>query len=78
MVHEGLVTGIYTSVQWESRCTSAILPSIGPVKQIYLAKIAIFTYPSVETCVWVLKRTVSSRRFFWVPTTYVLVEKKEK
>ena len=23
---------------------------------------------------WVLKRTVSSRRFFWVPTTYVLVQ----
>ena len=23
---------------------------------------------------WVLKRTVSLRRFFWVPTTYVLVE----
>ena len=27
---------------------------------------------------WVLKRTVSLRRFFWVPTTYVLVEKSEK
>ena len=26
---------------------------------------------------WVPKRTVSSRRFFWVPTAYVLVEKKE-
>ena len=26
---------------------------------------------------WVLKRTVSLRRFFWVPTTYVLVEKQE-
>ena len=25
----------------------------------------------------VLKRTVSLRRFFWLPTTYVLVEKKE-
>ena len=24
---------------------------------------------------WILKRTVSSRRFFWVPTTYVLNEK---
>ena len=24
---------------------------------------------------WVLKRTVSLRRFFWVPTMYVLVEK---
>ena len=24
---------------------------------------------------WVLKRTVSMRRFFWVPTTYVLGEK---
>ena len=23
---------------------------------------------------WVLKRTVSLRQFFWVPTTYVLVE----
>ena len=26
---------------------------------------------------WVLKRTVSLRRFFWVPTTYVLVGKSE-
>ena len=26
---------------------------------------------------WVLKGTVSLRRFFWVPTTYVLVEKYE-
>ena len=26
---------------------------------------------------WLLKRTVSSRRFFWVPPTYVLVEKQE-
>ena len=25
----------------------------------------------------VLKRTVSLRRFFWAPTTYVLVEYKE-
>ena len=24
---------------------------------------------------WVLKRTVSLRRFFWLPTTYGLVEK---
>ena len=24
-----------------------------------------------------LKRTVSLRRFFWVPTTYVLVDKQE-
>ena len=27
---------------------------------------------------WVLKRTVSLRWFFWVPTTYVFVEKIEK
>ena len=27
---------------------------------------------------WVPKRTVSLRRFFWVPTTYVLIEKKKK
>ena len=27
---------------------------------------------------WVLKRTVSMRRFFGVPTTYVLVENKKK
>ena len=27
---------------------------------------------------WVLKRTVSLRRFFWVPTIYVLIEKLEK
>ena len=26
---------------------------------------------------WVLKRTVSLRRFFWVPTSYVFVEKWE-
>ena len=27
---------------------------------------------------WVLKKTVSLRRFFWLPTTYVFVEKQEK
>ena len=27
---------------------------------------------------WVLKKNVSLRRFFWVPTTYVLDEKQEK
>ena len=27
---------------------------------------------------WVLKRTVSLRGFFWVPTTYVLVEENKK
>ena len=26
---------------------------------------------------WVLKRTVSLTRFFWVPTTYVLIEKQK-
>ena len=26
---------------------------------------------------WVIKRTISSRRFFWVPTTYALLEKYE-
>ena len=46
-----------------------------PVKQKNSVKLQLFSYPSVKTYVWVLKRTVSSRRFFWVTTTYVQVEK---
>ena len=39
-------------------------------------KMVIFSHPKVLTqYVWVLKRTVSMRRFFLVPTTYALVEK---
>ena len=34
-----------------------------------------FSHPSVLTSFWLLKRTISLRRFFWVPTTYILLKK---
>ena len=30
----------------------------------FSVKLRLFSYPSFEMCVWVLKRTVSVRRFF--------------
>ena len=48
---------------------------IGPVKQFLSVKLKLFYYPSFNHMFWMLKRTVSWRRFFGVPTTYVLVEK---
>ena len=36
-----------------------------------------FSYPSVLTYVWVLKRTIMLKRFFRVPTTYVKVENEK-
>ena len=45
-------------------------------KQNFERKIVIIFLPiSFYHMFWVLKRTVSLRRFFWVPTTYVLVYK---
>ena len=52
------------------------ISNIGSVKQKYWAKIAIiFLSVSLNICFWALKRTISLRPFFWVPTTYALVEK---
>ena len=54
-----------------------ICPGIGLERKQFLErKNEIFFLPiSFIICFWVLKRTVSLRRFFWVPKTYVLVEK---
>ena len=46
-----------------------------PVKEKNQRKIVIYFLSISFNMFWVLKRTVSLRRFFWVPTTYVLVEK---
>ena len=48
-----------------------------PLSKIFYRKISIiyFLIPKFKHVFWVLKRTVLLRRFFWVPTTYVLVEK---
>ena len=64
--------------RWPFFCfaTCNEINSIGPVKQKYFAKNCdYFLIHQFKHVFWVLKRTVSSRRFFWVPTTYVLVEK---
>ena len=37
-------------------------------------KMELFAYQSVKHLFWLLKRTVSLRGFYLVPTTYVLVE----
>ena len=54
-------------------------PCIGPAKQKILRKNVIIFLPWQQSkyMFWVLKRTVSLRRFFWVPTTYVFVENKK-
>ena len=50
---------------------------IGPIKQKYIRlNCDYFLVHQFKHVFWVLKRTVSSRRFFRVPTTFVLVEKK--
>ena len=41
----------------------------------FSVKLWIFSYPSILASVLGAKRTVSLRRIFWVPTTYVLVKK---
>ena len=47
--------------------------SIGsPNKRVYSWLISLVTQP--KYMLWVLKRTVSLRQFFWVPTTFDLVE----
>ena len=52
---------------------------IGPVKQKNSVLICdYFLIHQFKQVFWVLKRTVSLRRFFWVPTTYVLVENLRK
>ena len=40
-------------------------------------KLPLFSYPLLWTYVLGAQKTVSLRRFSWVPTTYVLVEKWE-
>ena len=45
------------------------------IKQIFKRKIVYISLHISFNIFWVLKRIVSLRRFFWVPTTYVLVEK---
>ena len=55
-----------------------LLNVIEPIKQKYLAlKCDYFLIHRLKHVFWVLKRTVSLRRFFLVPTTYVLVERLE-
>ena len=52
------------------------LVCIDPDKESLLAEnCKYFLTHQFKHVFWVLKRTVSLRRFFWVPTTYVLVEK---
>ena len=49
---------------------------IMPVKQKKIAQNCDYVFiHQFKHVFWVLKRTVSLRRFFRVPTTYVLVEK---
>ena len=43
--------------------------------QIIIYRIGYFLTCQFQHLLWVLKRTISLRQFFWVPTTYVLVEK---
>ena len=51
---------------------------IGPDKEFLFAwKSNYFLTHWFKLVFWVLKRTVSLRRFFWVPTTYVLDDNKE-
>ena len=52
---------------------------IGPVKQFFQRKIVIILFiHQFKHVFWVLKRTISMRWFFWVPTTYVLVANEKK
>ena len=46
-------------------------------QSFWVLKCDYFLTDQLKYMFWVLKRTVSIRRFFWVPTTYVLVEKLE-
>ena len=56
--------------------SSSTVTSIGPVKQKFSAwNCNYFLIHQFKHVFWVFKRTVSLRRFFWVPTTYVLIEK---
>ena len=49
---------------------------IGPDKHFFVCKIGnIFLSIDLNICFGFSKRTVSRRWFFWVPTTYVLIEK---
>ena len=61
-----------------SKIATHLYLATGLDKKMFERKLSIFSYPSVLTKFWVLKRTISLRWFFWVPTTYVLVEKEEK
>ena len=43
-----------------------------PDKSVYWKTIFFISHP--KHILWVLKRTVSMRRFFWAPKTYVLTD----
>ena len=51
----------------------SIIMIIGPDMRTFTGKTIFFTVSL--NMFWVFRRTVSMRRIFWVPTTYVLVEK---
>ena len=52
--------------------------SLVQIRKCYERKIVIIFLPiNLNMCFWVLKRTVSSRRFFWVPQHMFWVRNKE-
>ena len=59
----------------EFRILRLTFPSTVQLSKHFEGKIVIIFLPSNLNMFWVLKRIVSLRPFFWVPTTYVLVEK---